>query len=246
MTEIIKAFFDSRVEATKAIEDLVAAGISRSAVTLLPDREAAEPSREVGSFDNPERGEGGFWASLMRLFTADEGRGVYEDSMGRSGTLLHIAVEPGEVDLVQTVLDEHDAVDITEPPEAWRQAGWIDAVPVDGAQAVPAADSPTSAVPVTGATGAGIPAMPAQGGRFEAPQPPSSTAASGILERMEVIAADGTRVGTVDHLDGRDQIKLAKNTSPDGRHHYVPLAWVDHVDAHVHLTKAAPEVRASW
>jgi hypothetical protein len=88
--------------------------------------------------------------------------------------------------------------------------------------------------------------MPEQSGHGESMPPLSSTAASGIVERMEVIAADGTRLGTVDHLDGRNQIKLAKNTSPDGRHHYVPLAWVDHVDAHVHLTKAAPEVRANW
>jgi uncharacterized protein (TIGR02271 family) len=67
-----------------------------------------------------------------------------------------------------------------------------------------------------------------------------------IAEHMDVIASDGVKIGTVDHLDGPDKIKLAKSTSPDGQHHYIPLTWVDHVDAHVHLTQASAEVRAGW
>ena len=74
----------------------------------------------------------------------------------------------------------------------------------------------------------------------------ASTDATLILAHMDVIASDGTKVGTVDHLDGPDKIKLAKNTSPDGEHHYVPRAWVDHVDTHVHLNKAASQVHAGW
>jgi uncharacterized protein (TIGR02271 family) len=67
-----------------------------------------------------------------------------------------------------------------------------------------------------------------------------------IAEHMDVIASDGVKIGTVDHLDGPDKIKLAKRTSPDGEHHYIPLTWVDHVDTHVHLTKASAEARAAW
>jgi uncharacterized protein (TIGR02271 family) len=67
-----------------------------------------------------------------------------------------------------------------------------------------------------------------------------------IAEHMDVIASDGVKIGTVDHLDGPDKIKLAKSTSPDGQHHYIPVTWVDHVDAHVHLTQASAEVRAGW
>jgi uncharacterized protein (TIGR02271 family) len=67
-----------------------------------------------------------------------------------------------------------------------------------------------------------------------------------IAEHMDVIASDGVKIGTVDHLDGPDKIKLAKSTSPDGEHHYIPLTWVDHVDTHVHLTKASAEARAAW
>ena len=67
-----------------------------------------------------------------------------------------------------------------------------------------------------------------------------------IAEHMDVIASDGVKIGTVDHLDGPDKIMLAKSTSPDGQHHYIPLTWVDHVDTHVHLARASAEARAAW
>ena len=82
-----------------------------------------------------------------------------------------------------------------------------------------------------------------------------STTRSGIVEgsdvgtvmaHMDVIASDGTKVGTVDHMDGADTIKLAKTTSPDGEHHYIPMAWVDHIDQHVHLKRTTAEVQAAW
>ena len=73
----------------------------------------------------------------------------------------------------------------------------------------------------------------------------ASTDANRITAHMDVIASDGAKIGTVDHLDGA-RIKLTKLGSPDGQHHFVPLAWIDHVDAHVHLNKSAGEAKASW
>jgi hypothetical protein len=63
-----------------------------------------------------------------------------------------------------------------------------------------------------------------------------------IREHMEVIGSDGQHVGTVDHMDGADKIKLTKADSKDGQHHFIPLSLVDHVDAHVHLNRSAKEV----
>lgn len=40
-----------------------------------------------------------------------------------------------------------------------------------------------------------------------------------IQDHMEVVDARGMHVGTVDHLEG-DRIKLARDDSPDNRHHY--------------------------
>ena len=70
--------------------------------------------------------------------------------------------------------------------------------------------------------------------------------ATDIREHMEVRAADGRHVGTVDHLDGESRIKLTKSDADDGKHHVIPIEWVDHVDAHVHLNRNADDVRRQW
>jgi hypothetical protein len=67
-----------------------------------------------------------------------------------------------------------------------------------------------------------------------------------IREHMPVIAADGMRVGTVDHMEGQDRIKLTKADSDDGRHHFIPTDWVDHIDEHVHLNLPSSEARRLW
>jgi hypothetical protein len=64
------------------------------------------------------------------------------------------------------------------------------------------------------------------------------TDTSNIRAHMEVRAADGSHVGTVDGVDG-DRIKLTRNDSPDGEHHYVGLDSVERVDEHVHLSEGA-------
>ena len=63
---------------------------------------------------------------------------------------------------------------------------------------------------------------------------------AGVKDRMDVIASCGKKVGVVDHVEG-GAIKLTKNDSPDGQHHFVPAGWVDHVDAQVHLKKNSVE-----
>jgi hypothetical protein len=62
-----------------------------------------------------------------------------------------------------------------------------------------------------------------------------------IAEHMEVVGSDGAHVGTVDHLEGENRIKLTRDDSADGKHHFIPVDWVDHVDNHVHLNKPADE-----
>ena len=70
---------------------------------------------------------------------------------------------------------------------------------------------------------------------------------SDIKEHLPVLGSDGGHVGTVDHMDGEDRIKLTKNDpTAGGEHHFIPLSWVDHVDAHVHLNKSTEEARSEW
>lgn len=66
-----------------------------------------------------------------------------------------------------------------------------------------------------------------------------------IRERMDVIASCGKKVGVVDHIEG-GAIKLTRNDSPDGQHHFIPTGWVDHVDNHVHLKKNSMETEQGW
>lgn len=66
-----------------------------------------------------------------------------------------------------------------------------------------------------------------------------------IKEHMEVIGSDGAKIGTVDRVVGTE-IKLTKGSDPSGQHHFIPLDWVDHVDSHVHLSKAARDVKMQW
>ncbi len=70
---------------------------------------------------------------------------------------------------------------------------------------------------------------------------------SKIKEHMEVVGSDGEHVGTVDHFEGADVIKLTKSDpASDGKHHYIPLGWVNRVDRHIHLQHPAAEVMRNW
>ena len=66
-----------------------------------------------------------------------------------------------------------------------------------------------------------------------------------IKEHMEVLGSDGQHVGTVDYRSS--DIKLTKSDpKSDGQHHLIPLAWVDHVDQHVHLNRSGKDVQTQW
>lgn len=60
-----------------------------------------------------------------------------------------------------------------------------------------------------------------------------------IAKHQEVVDADGRHLGTVDHVDG-DRIKLTRQDSPDGEHHYVSLRDVQGIEGgRVRLSAAA-------
>ena len=70
---------------------------------------------------------------------------------------------------------------------------------------------------------------------------------SQIKEHTEVVGSDGAHVGTVDHLEGSDRLKLTRrDAEAGGQHHFIPLDWVENVDSKVQLSKAAGDVKAQW
>jgi len=70
-------------------------------------------------------------------------------------------------------------------------------------------------------------------------------AATNIREHMTVVGSCGNRVGVVDHLEG-SAIKLTRNDSKDGQHHFIPVGWVDRVDNEVHLKKNSMDAQRDW
>jgi hypothetical protein len=70
-----------------------------------------------------------------------------------------------------------------------------------------------------------------------------------IKEHMEVVGSDGVHVGIVDHMEGVNEMKLtASDEEAGGEHHFIPLAWVDHIDKNnkVHLKQSGAEAKARW
>ena len=73
------------------------------------------------------------------------------------------------------------------------------------------------------------------------------TPMSQIKDHMNVVGSDGMHVGTVDHMEGQDRIKLTRSDQGAGsQHHYIPVDWVDRVDDQVHLSMTAKDAKAQW
>jgi hypothetical protein len=68
---------------------------------------------------------------------------------------------------------------------------------------------------------------------------------SNVHEHMDVLGSCGNKLGVVDHVEG-DRIKLTKDDSPDGQHHFLPSTWIARVDEQVHLSKNCGEAAREW
>jgi hypothetical protein len=70
-----------------------------------------------------------------------------------------------------------------------------------------------------------------------------------IQEDFEVVGSDGDPIGLVDHLDD-DGIKLKrKDGESGGKHHWIPVDWVDKVvvqDMRVTLNLTGDDAQSRW
>jgi hypothetical protein len=72
------------------------------------------------------------------------------------------------------------------------------------------------------------------------------TNVANIKDHMDVFCSCGKRLGRVDHVDG-DMIKLTKNDPESGgKHHWIPLDWVERVDRKVYLNRDSEEAESEW
>jgi hypothetical protein len=72
----------------------------------------------------------------------------------------------------------------------------------------------------------------------------SETANGLIKPHMPVVGSNNGQFAVVDHVEGPDFIKLAKDAS--GQHHYIPLTWVTSVDDKVHVDRPGDQAMREW
>ena len=67
-----------------------------------------------------------------------------------------------------------------------------------------------------------------------------------VKEHQEVVGSDGKHVGTVDKVRGDTIVLTKQDTDAGGRHHSIPLSWVQSVDEKVTISKTADDAHAHW
>ncbi len=65
-----------------------------------------------------------------------------------------------------------------------------------------------------------------------------------IKPEMPVVCSENGQFAVVDHLDGKDTIKLKKDKA--GKHHFIPMSWVTKVDNKVHIDRPGDRAMKEW
>ena len=120
----VTALFHNRADANRAIEELVGAGISRSAVRLTPETDVSSANETRTSSYDATRDEKGFWASLADMFMPDEDRYTYAEAMNRGSIMVTATVDEAQAETAEAVLERHGTVNVDESVEFWRKEGW--------------------------------------------------------------------------------------------------------------------------
>ena len=119
----VTALFNNRNEATRAVEDLVNAGIARSDIRVTPENDVSSPAELRTPYDE-KRDEKGFWASLADLFMPDEDRYTYAEAMNRGSIMVSASVGEPQAETAESILERHGAVNLDESVASWRNEGW--------------------------------------------------------------------------------------------------------------------------
>jgi len=119
----VTALFDKRADALKAVEDLVRAGIPRSAVRVTPEQDLTASGSTITPYD-AHRDEKGFWATLADFFMPEDDRYTFAEAMNRGSILVTVTVDGAQADRAEDILEQHETVNLAEREESWRKAGW--------------------------------------------------------------------------------------------------------------------------
>lgn len=136
-TQTVTALFNNRSEATRAVDELVNAGVPRSSIRITPDNDDVSSTGVSTSYD-VKRDEKGFWASLADLFMPDEDRHTYAEAMHRGNIMVSASVTDAQAEAAEVILERHGTINVDESAESWRKDGWSGyqgaAAPVSTAQ----------------------------------------------------------------------------------------------------------------
>ncbi len=188
-TRTVTAFFDSRSDATRAVEQLVAAGIPRAQVRLLPETEQSGSYSSGSSYD-VDRDEKGFWESLADMFFPAEDRYSYAEAMHRGDIMVTATVDDTMADRAEDILEEHGSVSIDEREASWRSEGWSG---YEGSSASMSAGSDASASTLSTGSSASLTG--------------STDRASAEREGVIPLAEEELRVGKRDVSRGRVKVR---------------------------------------
>jgi hypothetical protein len=128
--QLMTALFDGAAAARGAADRLVAMGLDRDAVRLIPEDGAAPGARVA-----PPAGEaGGFWSALAGLHLPAADRYGYAEGIGRGGVLLAVSIAAYPNGEVVHALEEAGAIDLDERESEWWACGWRGYRPGQGAE----------------------------------------------------------------------------------------------------------------
>jgi uncharacterized protein (TIGR02271 family) len=210
----VTAFFDTRDAANKAVDSLLAAGISRDHISVTSETAGSETAK--AEYDK------GFWQSLKDLFMPEEDRFAYAEGLRRGGTIVSVRTTETDYDRALEILDAEGSVNLDEREATWRNEGWMGYQPSNSeaglaasATSAPAAPRPT--VPPA-ASVAPASSQPMTNTAAASAQPmgtaaPTSTAAgqprSSSAEKDEAIPVyeEQLRVGKRDVNHGRVRVR---------------------------------------
>ena len=102
----VSALFDKRADALKAVEELVRAGIPRTAVRVTPENDVTASGSTITAYD-ASRDEKGFWATLADFFMPDDDRYTYAEAINRGSILVTVTVDGTQADRAEEVLEQH-------------------------------------------------------------------------------------------------------------------------------------------
>jgi uncharacterized protein (TIGR02271 family) len=124
MTQTLVAMFDSRDDAARARERLLAEGVRDADITLQAG-DARDSASATGTTPEESGGIGSWFRSLFGMDDTDEHVVLHDEAARRGATTLTVeARDAAQADRALAVLRAAGAIDLDARAQQWRSEGW--------------------------------------------------------------------------------------------------------------------------